>query len=41
MFQNRLNDAWDALMMKYPSLDPVIITDKYNFVDDFLTPAGF
>lgn len=40
-FEARMNDAWNALINKYPSLEPVIITDKYNFVDDFIVPSGF
>lgn len=26
--------AWDALFEQYPSLRPIIITSKYNFIDD-------
>lgn len=33
--QDRLQDAWDALMTRYPSLEPMIITTYYRFQDDF------
>lgn len=32
--------AWQLLIEKYPSLDPVIITDRYRFVEDFIAPPG-
>jgi len=32
--------AWSLLIDKYPSLDPVIIQDRYNFEYDFITPKG-
>lgn len=32
------SDAWAALGEKYPSLEPIIITDTYNFIEDFVNP---
>ncbi len=36
----KLNEAVGALFQKYPSMDQVVIQDRYNFVEDFLTPEG-
>jgi hypothetical protein len=39
-FRTKRGAAWQALMDKYPSLDPVMITNNYRFVDDFIAPSG-
>lgn len=31
--------AWESLIKKYPSLEPIIITDRYNFETDFVDPG--
>lgn len=31
--------AWESLIKKYPSLEPIIITDRYNFENDFVDPG--
>jgi hypothetical protein len=33
------NEAWKDLMKKYPSLEPVIVTNNYEFIDEFSIPA--
>lgn len=40
-FLSKREAAWQALIMKYPSLEPVIITDRYNFEDDFISPTPY
>ena len=32
--------AWANLIRKYPSLEPIMITNRYRFIDDFTVPPG-
>jgi len=36
-FRQKSGEAWNALMMKYPDLEPLITSSKYNFENDPLT----
>jgi hypothetical protein len=37
-FGGKFAAAYEALTQKYPELSPVTITDRYNWVEDFITP---
>jgi len=38
--RTKKTEAWGRLIAKYPSLDPVIITNRYRFIDDFVLPPS-
>ena len=37
LIYSKRNQAWDDLISKYPSLEPLMTTLKYRFTNDFLT----
>ena len=37
LIYSKRNQAWDDLISKYPSLEPLMTTLKYGFTNDFLT----